>query len=206
MATQLPDGVRLLRTLTGQGGMIGSIGWSPDGRLLATPSMDGTVRIWNTNSGACLGAICQDEYMFAAAFDPDGRILATGGSGGTSLWNVDSGKFRNRLASDSCYAVAFSPHGRVLASANDASVVTLWELSTGTALCRIITGHGGLVRSVAFDGEGGMLATGSDADGAEMVGCSRRIVLTALCDFGKPRADGAQGRSKIVLAVGGSVW
>jgi WD40 repeat protein len=103
MATQLPDGVRLLRTLTGQNGTIGRIGWSQDGRLLATPSLDGTVRIWDTDSGACLRTIRrQGKSMFAAASDPDGRILATGGDGGTSLWDLDSGKLLNRLASGDC--------------------------------------------------------------------------------------------------------
>lgn len=165
MAPQLPDGVRLLRTLTGQDGTIGRIGWSPDGRLLATPSRNGTVRIWDTDSGACLRTIHSlGESMFAAAFDPDGRILATGGSGGTSLWDVDSGKLCNRLASDFFYDIAFSPRGRIVAGANDRGGVTLWDLSTSSMLCRI-TEHNGLVLSVAFDGEGGMLATGGDADG-----------------------------------------
>ncbi|MGH3853725.1 MAG: TIR domain-containing protein [Pseudonocardiaceae bacterium] len=162
MVTHLPDGVRLLRTLTGQDGTIGRIGWSPDGRLLATPSTDGTVRIWDTDSGACLRTIRQDESVVAAAFHPDGSILATGGIGGTCLWDVDSGKLRDRFSSDSCYAVAFSPHGRILASTNDPDVVTLWELSTSSELLR--TAHTRSARSVAFDGEGDMLATGG-ADG-----------------------------------------
>jgi WD40 repeat protein len=101
--------------------------------------------------------------MFAAAFDPDGRTLATGGSGGTSLWDADSGKLRNRLASNSCNAVTFSPHSRILASMNGLHV-TLWELSTGSALCRI-TGHNSMVHSMAFDCEGDMLATGGDTVG-----------------------------------------
>ncbi len=71
MVTQLPDGVRLLRTLTGHGGTIGRIGWSPDGRLLATPSRDGTIRIWDTDSGVCVRAILGRGAMLAAAFDPD---------------------------------------------------------------------------------------------------------------------------------------
>jgi small GTP-binding protein len=166
MASHLPGGVRLLRTLTGQDGMIGRICWSPDGRLLATPSENGTVRVWDTDSGACLRIICQDESMFAAAFHPDGHILATGGSRGTSLWDVDSEKLRNRLTSDYCHAVAFSPHSRIVASGNRLGTVTLWELSTGSALCRI-TGHSrhnSMVLSMAFDGDGDMLVTG-DTDG-----------------------------------------
>jgi WD40 repeat protein len=162
MATQLPDGVRLLRTLTGP--EIGRIGWSPDGRLLAAPSWNDTVCIWDTASGARLRTIRdQRGSTLAPAFDQGGRILITGGSAGISLWDVDSGKLRHRLASGSCYAVAVGSHGRIVASANDERLVTLWELPAGSMLCRIITGSN--VRSVAFNGAGSMLATGGDADG-----------------------------------------
>ncbi|MBV9142888.1 MAG: TIR domain-containing protein [Pseudonocardiales bacterium] len=165
MAPQLPEGVRLLRTLTGHNGIIGRIGWSPDGRLLATPSTDGTVRIWNANSGVCLRTVrAPGEPMFAAAFDSDGRILVTGGRGGTRLWDVDSGKLQNRLARDSCEDVAVSPHSRIVASANDSGVVTLWELSTGSMLRRIVTGDNNFLLSVVFDSDGAMLATGTGDD------------------------------------------
>ncbi|MGB6164451.1 MAG: TIR domain-containing protein [Pseudonocardiaceae bacterium] len=160
MVTQLPDGVRLLRTLTGHDGTIGRIGWSPDGRLLATPSKDGTVRIWDTDSGACLRTIHgQSKSMFAAAFDPDGRILATGSYSGTSLWDVDSGELRNRLTSHRCYAVAFSPHRRILAIPDRWHGVRLWELPTGSTLCQT-TGQNSVILSLAFNGEGDMFAAG----------------------------------------------
>ncbi len=162
MVTQLPDGVRLLRTLTGHDGTIGRIGWSPDGHLLVTPSKGGTVRIWDADSGLCLRTLCgHHRGVMAAAFDPDGRTLATGGGDGTTkLWDVASGELRTTLNSGICFAVAFSPRNHILATANDSFEVTLWELSTGAVLHRI-SGHDMFVFGVAFDAEGGMLATGS---------------------------------------------
>lgn len=159
MATQLPDSVRHLCTLTGHEGTIGRIGWSPDGRLLATPSTDGTVRIWNAHSGVCERIIRgHHSGVLAAAFDPDGRILATGGGDGTKLWNVDNGELRTTLDFGFCNAVAFSPHKRILATGNERSDVTLWELSTRTrAVQDRLTGHDDYVLGVAFD-TGGLRA------------------------------------------------
>ncbi|MGH4019545.1 MAG: TIR domain-containing protein [Pseudonocardiaceae bacterium] len=168
MGSHLPDGVRLLRTLTDHDGRIGRIGWSPDGHRLATPSMDGTVRIWDADSWVCLCTIRGHRGgVLVAAFGPDGRILATGGNDGTQLWDTDSGELRTTLDTGDCRSVAFDPHNRILATANGPSEVTLWELATGVVRYRL-TGHAKFVASVAFDAEGGMLATGS-ADGTIML-------------------------------------
>ncbi|MGH3720268.1 MAG: TIR domain-containing protein [Pseudonocardiaceae bacterium] len=163
MALQLPDGVRLRRTLAEHDGRIGRIDWSPDGRLLATASADGTVGIWDTDFCACLRDIrVHDGGVVATAFDPEGRILATGSNDGvTRLWDVDSGELRTTLRSSACYAVAFSPRSRILATAGDSRKVTLWELSTGVELRQLTEHHGSDVACVAFDAEGGMLAMGS---------------------------------------------
>src|SRR5436853_1628031 len=50
-APPLPAGVKLVRTLRGHTNWIGRIAWSPDGRMLASPSEDRTIRLWDTTTG-----------------------------------------------------------------------------------------------------------------------------------------------------------
>ncbi|MGH3754747.1 MAG: TIR domain-containing protein [Pseudonocardiaceae bacterium] len=160
MVTPLPGGVRLLRTLTGHEGAIGRVCWSSDGRLLAAASSAGTVGIWDADSGQCLRTIRGHHGgVVATAFDPEQRILATGGNDGvTRLWDVDSGELRATLHSGACYVVAFSPRHRILATAGNSPHVTLW--ATSNRLHQLIDNHRSHVVGLAFDTEGGRLATG----------------------------------------------
>jgi WD40 repeat protein len=158
MVTQLPDGVRLLRTLSGHDDAIGRIAWSPDGCLLATPSADRTTRIWDSESGACLRTIREYQVVVAAAFDPSRRILATAGFEGAKLWNVDSGKLRTTLDIGTSTAAVFSPDSRILATGG--YEVTLWDIATGTVLYRHFA-PGPVVTCVAFNAKDGVLATSS---------------------------------------------
>ena len=50
----LPPGVKLVRTLRGHSGSIGRIAWSPDGQMIASPSSDRTVRLWDVETGDCV--------------------------------------------------------------------------------------------------------------------------------------------------------
>jgi small GTP-binding protein len=161
---ELPAGVKLLRTLRGSTSRIGRIAWSLDGRL-ASPAVDGTIRLLDAETGKCLRTIDGHRgEVWGVAFDPAGRTLASGSADSTiKLWEPTSGRLLHTLRGHGggVAAVAFDPSGHILASAGYGGSVILWEVESGRLL-RTLTGHRGLAWSVAFDPAGLMLATGGD--------------------------------------------
>jgi WD40 repeat protein/GTPase SAR1 family protein len=163
LRAELPDGVRLLRTLRGHAAPVGRIAWSPGGQLLASPSGDSKIRLWNAESGKFLRTIGHGGGVLATAFHPAGQILASGGRDGTiRLSDVHSGRSLRTLKDDmgEVNAVAFDAQGRNLASGSDDRRARVWDTSSGRVR-HSLAGHTHVVLSVAFDAEGGMLATGS---------------------------------------------
>src|SRR5439155_13716788 len=116
--------------------------FSPDGSRIATDVGDGTVRLWDTQTGKQVNSFQQPDWG-ALAYSPDGtRLLiddcifdpgVPGGGPRLCLDDKGSGPFDD---------VSFSADGATLASASVDGTMTLWDARTGKAKQTLVPGLG----------------------------------------------------------------
>jgi hypothetical protein len=109
----------------------GGLAFSPNGQVLASASFDGSVRLWDPGTGACLHTLTGKSQTFArVAFSPDGQHLAAASYDGTvTVWNLTADQERQLKGHPGrVEALVFSPDGRHLAWASQAGFVIVWDL------------------------------------------------------------------------------
>ena len=77
-------------TLIAHNGWVYSVSFSPEGQTLASGSDDGTVRLWDVNTGNLLHTLTAHRgSVYSVSFSPDGRTLASGSFDHTVLlWKL----------------------------------------------------------------------------------------------------------------------
>lgn len=157
-------------TLSGHAARVTSVAFAPDGKTLASGSMDETVKLWDVGTGRELSTLKgHTDPVKSVAFSPDGKTLASGSGDKTAkLWDVATARERATLDPDSSWvtAVAFAPDGKTLATGTGLSRLKLWDVATGRerATLREKVEDRGVpvtfsVESVAFAPDGQTLAS-----------------------------------------------
>ncbi|HRY50480.1 MAG TPA: protein kinase [Candidatus Paceibacterota bacterium] len=149
--------------LCGHLALVDTLGFSSDGRLLATLSWDGEAKIWSAKPGRSLFEL--DFVPWSVACSPDGRwITAAPYCGDLNLWDSLSGQLQWTIHSRCHFPMgaAFSPDGRHLVTGGLDDTVRLWEVETGRSLGQF-PGQDRAVLCVAYSPDGRRLAVGDMA-------------------------------------------
>jgi len=188
-----PDGVELLEVATGSvrralpgphksitdpgayEKQVNCVAFSPDGKLLAAGTLDGTINVWDVSTGTLRQWYTGTDpvtghsgIIETVAFSPDGKALVTGSIVvGIKLWDVATAKLTKTLTTitihpptfPSAWSVAFSPDGKLLASGLDDGTIDLWDMPMGN-LKQTLRGHESIVSCIAFSPDGKLLASG----------------------------------------------
>ena len=154
-------------SVSGHTHIVYCLAFKPNSYLLASGSVDNTVRIWDVGNRDNLRLVRtlrgHTEQVYLVAWHPNRHILASASEDGTvRLWNPNNGiNFAVlRGHTDQVYSVAWSPDGRILASGSRDDTIRLWNPDTHGTL-RVLREHTASVWALAFHPNGQTLASGS---------------------------------------------
>ncbi len=194
-------------TLQGHTAAVLGVAFSPDGNLLASGSVDNTLRLWRVKEGSLLRTMQGHPFPVSVVeFSPNGAVLATGSPDGIiRTWSVSNGLLGKTLQAHAgrILDLEYSPDGKLLASSADDFTVRIWNATDGRLLKTVDEGMT-LVNSLTFSPDGktlvwaeqdGSLRVWRIADGAwlnHLHGLPQPASSIALSSDGKLLVSGYQ--------------
>ena len=159
-----PIGTTLL-TYRGHSDTVGGVSWSPDGRLIASASNDGTAQVWNAADGSDVFTYHSSYVGGSIAWSPDGTRIASAGDATVQVWDATTGSnvltYRGHSQAQyvSVRAISWSPDGKQIASAGDDTTVQVFDATSGNTTCTY-RGHADGVYAVSWSPDGTRVASG----------------------------------------------
>ena len=144
--------------------------FSADGKQLATPSDDGTIRLWDSFTGKHQKTIDSkaEHGIFSAAFSADGKLIAgaVSSDGTVRVWNAETGELKHTFEGykpGSMTVVSFLTDGTLVtagtAEKGDGNL-KLWDVKTGRPL-KAIADPNLTMRSMDVSADGKTVVVGT---------------------------------------------
>lgn len=179
----------IVHRLSGHTDRFFSVLYSPDDKIIASASYDGTVRIWDAQTGNNIQTldvdmVTNERTAFTSVdFCPDGKkIVAALYTGYIVIWDIIEGKVMHKFkhSSNPVWSVAYSPDGTMIVSASLDGDIKKWDAETGK-LIRVAKGHTGSVGKCLFSSDGKYLMSSSD-DGSVIIWNSKTLSIERILD------------------------
>ena len=165
----------LRRCLNGHTAAVTAVDISPDGRRIASASMDKTIVIWDVRTGSQVGRTMTGHKagIEAVAWSPDGRRLASGSRDKTMMiWDPLACQAIGEPIighSDGINALAWSPDGRSIVSASSDATIRKWDMMTCQLAGKPMRGHHITCYAVAFSPNGRLLVSAGGSEGGKLI-------------------------------------
>jgi len=156
----------ILYTYRGHTNRVTTVAWSPNGKYIASGSLDQTVQVWAANPGDQFHPFLYHGHtagVQAVAWSPDSNRLVSGSIDKTvQVWDAISGEhvaiYRGHTGIVN--TVAWSPDGKYIASGSEDGTVRLWDVATGKQKY-VNRGHQASVNSIVWSPDSQRIASGA---------------------------------------------
>ncbi|KAG2145818.1 WD40-repeat-containing domain protein [Suillus clintonianus] len=173
-------------TMRGHTNRVKGVVHLPGGRRIITCSVDGSLRLWDLESGAQIGEDWKDESkagVFSIALSPNNKTIASGSSDGTvRLWDVETRRVIAKWTGHTnvVCALCWSADGKRVVSGSWDGMARVWKVKSGRTVLRLKTGHAE-VYAVMHSPDQTKIATGGwEEDAAKIWNAKTGKLITTL--------------------------
>jgi len=155
-----------------------AVAFSPDGTQIVSGGKDGTVRLWNSETGELIQILYKHSNEVASvAFSSNGEMIASGGyDNAIHIYDISINQLRHKIIKDlvkvqyyrrnkyvkynAVKCVVFSPDNKTIMTGSYDNAIRQWNVITGE-LMHTMTDHTDVVSSIAYSKDGNILVSGS---------------------------------------------